>query len=77
MFGDIVNDVNEIKIFLKKNMSEYRYDHSLMVAEEARMLANHYGLDENICYVAGLLHDVAKDFSEEKNNEYIKKYSID
>ena len=40
-----------------------RYEHSLRVAKEAARLAAHYGLDEERARIAGLLHDVARDFN--------------
>ncbi len=70
-------DIISIKKNLKEVLSPYRYEHSLMVADEAKKLAKYYGVDEDKAYVAGLLHDMAKDFSDEKNLEYINKYNID
>lgn len=69
--------VDEIKKYLKDNLSEYRYEHSIMVAEEASSLARHYNLDSNKAYITGLLHDISKEFSDEENEYYIKKYNID
>lgn len=42
-----------------------RYAHSLRVAETARLLAEHYGLDAEKAYFAGLSHDMCKDLDEE------------
>lgn len=70
-------DIEKIKEYIKGNLSSYRYEHSLMVAEEAKRLAIHYGLDSDKAYVIGLLHDMAKDLDDEKNSEYISKYHID
>ena len=70
-------DIKQIKLDLKNILSDYRYQHSLMVANEAKKLANYYKIDSNKAYVAGLLHDIAKEFSEEENEKYIKKYNID
>lgn len=61
---------------LKNNVSSFRYNHSLMVAEEAKKLAKHYKLDEEKAYVTGLIHDIAKDFSYEENHKWIKEYSL-
>ena len=52
--------------WLKKNLCEERYEHSLGTAECAKMLAEKYNLDSEKAYVAGLLHDCAKCFSNEK-----------
>lgn len=51
----------EIKEILKKTLSKRRYTHSLGVAEEAKRLAGLYGADEKKAYLAGLLHDCAKE----------------
>ncbi|GAA6396121.1 bis(5'-nucleosyl)-tetraphosphatase (symmetrical) YqeK [Solibaculum mannosilyticum] len=51
----------EYKKLLKTMMSEYRYRHSLGVADEARKLAERYGADVEKATVAGLLHDIMKD----------------
>ena len=69
-------DVNKIKEDLKKNMSSERYMHSLLVADTAKKLALKYGSDEKIAYVTGLVHDIAKEFSDEENRKYIEKYDI-
>lgn len=52
--------------WLKKNLCEERYEHSLGTAECAKSLALKYNLDSEKAYLAGLLHDCAKCFSNEK-----------
>jgi len=52
--------------WLKNNLTEKRYAHSLGTAECARNLARKYKIDEEKAYIAGLLHDCAKCFSNEK-----------
>ena len=49
--------------YLKNNLSEYRFKHTMGVAETARKLAEIYGADTDRAYVAGLLHDCAKEHS--------------
>ena len=68
--------IEEIKEYLKDNLSEYRYNHSLRVMEEAKKLAIHYNCDVNKCMLCGLTHDIAKEYSDLKNEEIIKKYKI-
>lgn len=46
---------------LKKRLSEYRFKHSLNVADEAVRLAKKYGADVERAELAGLLHDIMKD----------------
>lgn len=59
-------DETEIKKWLKENLSDERYSHSLGTAECAKELAQQFGLDREKAYTAGLLHDCAKCFSNEK-----------
>lgn len=53
----------EIKKTLKKTLSKRRYIHSLGVADEAKRLASIYGADTDKAYLAGLLHDCAKEIN--------------
>lgn len=55
----------EIKNWLKENLNNERYIHSLGTADCAKELAKKFGLDEEKAYTAGLLHDCAKCFSNE------------
>lgn len=73
----IVIKIEEIKEYLRNNLSEYRYDHSIRVAEGARKLAKYYDCSEENAYIAGLLHDIAKEYSKEENRNIIKKYELD
>ena len=58
--------IDEILKWLKNNLSEERYVHTLGTAECAREVAKNYNLNEEKAYVAGLLHDCAKSFTTEK-----------
>ena len=49
------------KAYLKEHLSKKRYTHSMNVANSAVELAKRYGADADKAYVAGLLHDVAKE----------------
>ena len=69
-------DIEKIKRDLKNNLSEKRYNHSLLVAEEARLLAKNYNYDEDKAYIAGLVHDIAKEFTDKENQKYIDKYNL-
>ena len=63
---DNMHNIEKINEYLKNNLSEYRYEHSLLVANEAKLLAHHYNYNEDKTYLAGLVHDIAKEFTEEK-----------
>lgn len=68
--------LEEINKDLKERLSSGRYAHSVRVALEAKKLAIHYGVDEYDAYLAGLLHDVAKEFSMDENKRWITKYNL-
>lgn len=69
-----MNEYLREKETLKRMLSEKRYCHSLGVAEEAEKLAKMYGADPQKAYLAGLLHDCAKELSPE---ESVKKLTKD
>lgn len=71
-YTKISND--EILKWLKHNLSEERYIHTLGTAQKACQLAKKYALDEEKAYIAGLLHDCAKCFDNEKLLSIIKEH---
>lgn len=68
--------VDEIKEILKKRLNDKRYYHSLCVADEAERLALKYGGDAEICYLAGLVHDITKNASEEEHLKIFETFGI-
>ena len=68
--------VDEIKEILKKRLNDKRYYHSLCVADEAERLALKYGGDAEICYFAGLVHDITKNASEEEHLKIFETFGI-
>ena len=63
---------NKLKILI----SGPRLSHSIGVAEEARRLAVLYGQDPEKSYLAGLLHDSARAFSNEVLVKYLPPYFL-
>ena len=59
-------DYTKYKDWLKSNLNEERYEHSLGTAECAKELAQRFVLDEKKAYLCGLIHDCAKCFSNEE-----------
>ncbi len=53
--------VDEIRDYAKSVMSEKRFRHTENVAREARSLAEHWNVDGDSAYLAGLIHDIAKE----------------
>lgn len=65
---------NEIITWLKENLNEERFEHSLGVAEKAKELAIKFGLDKEKAELAGLVHDCAKCLSKEELFEIMDKH---
>ena len=69
-------NIENIKEDLKTKLSEFRFEHSLLVADEAKNLALHYNINSEKAYIAGLVHDIAKEFDDSENDFWIKKYNL-
>ena len=67
-------DYTEILKWLKDNLNEKRYIHTLGTADCAKELAKQFGLNEDKAYLAGLLHDCAKCFPNEELLDIIHKH---
>lgn len=55
-------DYTKYKEWLKANLNEERYEHSLGVSECARELAEKFGVNPDKAELCGLIHDCAKCF---------------
>lgn len=66
----------EYKEILKNRLTEKRYNHSLCVADEAVRLAQKYGGDCEKAYLAGLLHDITKNASQEEHLHIFSEFDI-
>jgi nicotinate-nucleotide adenylyltransferase len=69
-------DICKLKQKLSTVLSKKRYEHSISVAQTSSKIARHYKQDEEKAYVAGLLHDYAKELNEEQMLEACKKINI-
>ncbi len=56
--------IEEITKYLENTLSQSRFSHTLGVAETARNLAQKWGADEDAAYLAGLVHDCAKEIDK-------------
>lgn len=63
---------SKIKKYLENALSEKRFKHSIGVAEEAERLADKYGADKKKAYLAGLVHDVAKEIDTDSARNMLK-----
>ena len=69
-YNDLYNDVKEI-------LSEKRFKHSEGVVKRALEYAEIYNVDKEELRIAAIAHDIAKEFSDEENQKYIKEYNIE
>jgi len=67
----------QILNWLKEHLNEQRYSHSTGCAKAAVELAKKFRLDEKKAYLAGILHDCAKNFTREDMLEIIKTHLTD
>ncbi len=66
----------EYKKILQSRLAPKRYNHSLCVADEAVRLAKKYGGDCDKAYLAGLLHDITKNASQEEHLNIFAEFDI-
>ncbi len=69
--------VEKIKERLKERQPQGRYQHTLGVVKAACNLANHYGLSIEKARIAALLHDYAKELTEEELKSYIRSHNLE
>lgn len=62
--------------FMKDELKESRYRHSLGVQDMAVRLAEINGADAGKASFAGRYHDIAKCFDNERMDSYIRKYGL-
>lgn len=70
-------DYRRIRHKLEKELDPDRYEHTLGVAVTARMLARIHGADAEDAYVAGLLHDCAKNISHKDKLDLVEKAGME
>ena len=67
---------DEMKAILKSRLKPGRYRHSLGVADTAAFLARRFGVNEEKAYIAGLLHDCAREYSNDSMKEEAVRRNI-
>lgn len=70
---DYIELIEKIREFTQKSVKKSRYEHSVRVAETAARICRTYGFDETVGYLAGIGHDMCKDFSDEELIQLAKK----
>ena len=62
---DYIEKTEEIRAFTQTHVKKSRYEHSVRVAEMCARMCRQYRLDARKGYLAGIGHDMCKDFSDE------------
>ena len=62
--------------FIKERMSEKRFIHSVNVAKTARWLAFKYDVDDRKAVIAGILHDITKEWVLEDHLSFLHTHNI-
>ena len=58
--------IDEMRRELQRRLKKNRFAHSIGVADTAVKLAKRFSIDETKAYIAGLLHDCAREFEDEQ-----------
>jgi len=71
-----MDQINAYKKIIRRQLGDYRYTHSLCVAESAKVLAEKYGADPVKAETAGILHDILKDALPDQQLKFIEQFAI-
>lgn len=63
---DIIELTEKIRIFAQEHVKKSRYEHSIRVAETCARLCRMFALDDDVGYLAGVGHDMCKDFLDQE-----------
>lgn len=66
----------KLKALLKERLDEHRFIHSLGVAESAYELSKRFGGDAKKAYLAGLVHDITKNETNERQLQLFSENGI-
>ena len=69
-------ELEKVLEFLRENLDDFRYGHSIRVMETAVELARIHGVDEEKAQMAGILHDSGKWKSREKTLQKVQDWGI-
>jgi nicotinate-nucleotide adenylyltransferase len=73
MSGDTSAFIRYVEDTARGMMDPYRFIHSRNVALHSADLAVRYGIDPDRAYIAGIIHDLCKEFDVDKITEYALK----
>ncbi|MCR4677072.1 MAG: hypothetical protein K5634_07630 [Sphaerochaetaceae bacterium] len=85
MSENTISTVDELKDYLKKNLSEHRYIHTLGVAQTTEKVLRHYGCTDYVKTwnnfsageFCGLVHDLAREKRDQEILDYCKTNSLE
>jgi predicted HD superfamily hydrolase involved in NAD metabolism len=69
--------IKEIYADIQHNLSDHRFQHTMNVVEAAKQLAKRFGEEEQKAEIAGLVHDVAKEMTDEAMRCFCQKKHIE
>ncbi len=61
---------------LRSKLDDFRFEHSIAVAQKAAELAKLYGADTEKAYFAGLLHDIQKNLTKDEQLQFFSASAI-
>ena len=67
----------KIEDYVKTVVSESRYEHSVRTARTAEKMCALYGLEPKIGYLAGIAHDMCKEFSTKNLFRCLNRTDLD
>ncbi|MBP5519319.1 MAG: bis(5'-nucleosyl)-tetraphosphatase (symmetrical) YqeK [Treponema sp.] len=74
---DYIEKTEEIRQFTQQHVKQSRYEHSQRVAQMCARLCRQYGLDARKGYLAGIAHDMCKDFSDKELFALVEKDGLE
>lgn len=63
--------IERLDNYLKRNLTLKRYTHSVEVAKMTLIISEKLGLDSSKAYIAGLAHDIAREFPLDRLKKYL------
>ena len=64
------------ELFVKERLSQDRFIHSVNVAKAAKNLALKYGASEEKAVIAGMLHDITKEWTNHEHMQFLNQHNI-
>jgi len=69
-------DCTELKQFAEQHLSSARFEHTLGTAELCAALGRRFSADETSCVIAGLGHDLLREWSPECLKKYLHMHPV-